>query len=97
MLVALDLNDDESPVWNTMWLQYVPCETHIADLGHAWEDAKMKFEDFAKRKHDKTDVLSAATLMTLMLDMDEAKSKLLPYIAEWYAVRYGIGINQNEQ
>lgn len=76
-----------------MWQMYVPCQTDIAQLGHNYENAKMKFEHYAKHNHDDQDILSAAALMVLMGQMDEAKAKLNPYMNEWYCARYGYSLN----
>ncbi len=93
MLVALDLGENESPVWNLMWQMYVPCERHVAKLGHAYEDAKIKFEHYAKFSHDPTDILSAVVYQKLMNEVDEARKNLGLHKSEWWCARYGYGLN----
>ena len=93
MIVALSLNDNESPVWNLMWQMYMPCETVIVDAGMAWEKARDIFEDYARNHHDNQDILSAAAYLIFMDAMDEAKRKLLPYLNEWTIARHGYSLN----
>lgn len=93
MLVAIDLGENESPVWNLMHQMYVPCERHVAKLGYDYEDAKLKFNHYARHGHDSTDVLSAVVYLKLMASMDEAKKRLSPYINEWYCARHGYSLN----
>ena len=91
--IALELDDCESPVWNLMWLMYVPCEKHIASLGSEMEVAEEQFNFYAKNVHDSQSVVSAGIYQNLMDRMDKTKKALKPYIVEWMLARHGIGLN----
>lgn len=93
MIVALNLNEDEGPVWNLMWQMYVPCQEHIMEAGYAWEKAQEKFHNYADNFHDTEDILSAAIYMKLLGEVDKARKTLGDNVNQWYCARHGYSLN----
>ena len=93
MIVALNLSEDEEPVWNEMWQMFVPCESHIVKLGMDYERCKQMLDSFAEDNHDPNDIMSIVCLSKLIKALADSINELQPYENQWFCARYGYSLN----
>jgi hypothetical protein len=93
MIIKIETGEGYDAIWNNMHSMFVPCRERVIELGKTYEDAKERFYDYAKNRHDNQDVLSAEIYTLLMDKMDEAHAALRPFKDEWWRARYGLGLN----
>tara|TARA_Y100001963_G_C6592758_1_gene358730 strand:+ start:255 stop:536 length:282 start_codon:yes stop_codon:yes gene_type:complete len=93
MIVAINLSENEEPVWNEMWQMFLPCESHIAKLGMDYERCKQMLDSFIKDKHDPDDIISIVCLAELIKVLADSVDALQPYENEWFCARHGYSLN----